>query len=76
MNTIERKMLNSKQVAEILGISVSYAYKIIDQLNTELTKAGYLTISGKVDSLYLHKRFFPREDHIYEDEKGATYATI
>lgn len=76
MTTNERKMLNSKQVAEILGISVSYAYKIIDQLNTELTKAGYLTISGKVDSLYLHKRFFPRADNIYEDEKGATYATI
>ena len=36
MNITERKMLNSKQVAEILGISVSYAYKVIDQLNKEL----------------------------------------
>jgi len=61
MNITERKMLNAKQVAELLDISVSYAYKVIDQLNKELSKAGYLTISGKVDSLYLYKRFFPEK---------------
>lgn len=76
MNITERKMLNSKQVAEILGISVSYAYKVIDQLNKELNQAGYLTISGKVDSLYLYKRFFPKADNIYEDGKGEVNATI
>ena len=61
-----RKMLNAKQVAELLGISVSYAYKVIEQLNREVSKAGYLTINGKVDSLYLIKRFFPNEEHILE----------
>ena len=76
MNITDRKMLNSKQVAEILGISVSYAYKVIDQLNKELNQAGYLTISGKVDSLYLYKRFFPNADNIYEDGKGEVNATI
>lgn len=39
----KRKMLNAKEVAEVLEISNSYAYKIIDQLNGELQKAGYLT---------------------------------
>lgn len=68
MDIIERKMLNAKQVAELLDISVSYAYKVIDQLNKELTKAGYLTISGKVDSLYLYKRFFPKEERIVQNE--------
>lgn len=58
------RMLSSAQVAEILGISVSYAYKIIDQLNRELEKAGYLTLRGKVDSLYLNKRFFPSKEQI------------
>lgn len=61
-----RKMLNAKQVAELLGISVSYAYRVIEQLNRELSKAGYLTINGKVDSLYLSKRFFPNEEQILE----------
>lgn len=59
-----RKMINAKEVSEMLGISSSYAYKIIDQLNRELQQAGYLTIHGKVDILYLHKRFFPAEDKI------------
>ena len=66
----KRKMLTAKQVAEILEISNSYAYKIIDQLNGELRKAGYLTIPGKVDSLYLEKRYFPNEEKIYIDKGG------
>ena len=59
-----RKLLNAKEVAEVLGISNSYAYKVIDKLNGELEKAGYLTISGKVDSLYLMTRYFPCEEKI------------
>ena len=59
-----RTMMNAQQVSEYLGVSVSYAYKIIDRLNQELEKAGFLTIHGKVDSLYLSKRFFPPEEKI------------
>lgn len=66
----KRKMLNAKEVAEVLEISNSYAYKIIDQLNRELQKAGYLTIPGKVDSLYLEKRYFPSEEKILIDRGG------
>lgn len=61
------RMLSAKQVSEILDISVSYAYKIIDQLNGELKKAGYLTLHGKVDSLYLNKRFFSVTEKIKTD---------
>ena len=61
------RMLSSTQVSEFLGVSVSYAYKIIDQLNRELEKAGYLTLRGKVDSIYLSKRFFPSEEQIQSE---------
>lgn len=71
-----RKMLNAKEVSELLDISNSYAYKVIDQLNRELEKAGYLTIHGKVDSLYLAKRYFPCEEKIRSDQKGDYYATV
>ena len=64
MNENTRSLMNAKQVSEYLGISSSYAYKIIDRLNQELEKAGFLTIHGKVDSLYLSKRFFPPEEKI------------
>lgn len=63
------RMLSAKQVAEILDISVSYAYKIIDQLNRELEKAGYLTLHGKVDALYLKKRFFPTTEKIQSENR-------
>lgn len=63
------RMLSAEQVAEILDISVSYAYKIIDQLNRELKKSGYLTLSGKVDSLYLNKRFFPTTEKIHSENR-------
>ena len=65
-----RRMLGAKEVSERLAISNSYAYKVIDQLNRELEKAGYLTIHGKVDSLYLEKRYFPCEGSIKSDQKG------
>lgn len=69
MNGSTGRMLSAKQVAEILDISVSYAYKIIDQLNRELEKSGYLTLHGKVDSLYLSKRFFPTTEKIQSENR-------
>lgn len=41
------------EVAEMLGISKSYAYKIVQKLNAELKGKGYLTIAGRVN-----KQFF------------------
>lgn len=40
------------EVAEELGVSKSYAYKIVHQLNDELKKMGYLTVSGRVSRQY------------------------
>lgn len=57
MNTEER-MIGASRVADILGISESYAYVVIRELNKELVDAGYLTLRGKVDCSYLYKRFF------------------
>ena len=34
------------EVAEELGVSVPYAYKLIRQMNEELAKTGCITISG------------------------------
>ena len=40
------------EVAEILGISKSYAYKIVQRLNEELKAKGFITISGRVNKQY------------------------
>ncbi len=40
------------EVAQELGISKSYAYKIVQKLNDELKSKGYITISGRVNKQY------------------------
>ena len=44
------------EVAEELGVSKSYAYKIVQKLNAELKEQGFLTISGRVNKQYFMER--------------------
>jgi predicted transcriptional regulator len=44
------------EVAAELGVSKSYAYKIVKQLNDELQKLGYLTVAGRVNTNYFRKK--------------------
>lgn len=46
-----------QEVADELGISKSYAYKIIQKLNKELDEKGVFTISGRVNRKYFMERF-------------------
>ncbi|MCD8002683.1 MAG: DNA-binding protein [Clostridia bacterium] len=48
--------MTAEEVANDLNISKSFAYKIIQQLNSELKEKGYLTISGRVNRQYLLER--------------------
>ena len=43
-------------VAAELGISKSYAYKIVQRLNEELKSMGYLTVSGRVSKKYFMEK--------------------
>lgn len=40
------------EVADMLGISKSYAYKIVRGLNSELKAKGFLVVSGRVNRRY------------------------
>lgn len=39
-------------VAQKLGVSESYAYKVIQKLNKELKDKGYITVAGRVSKQY------------------------
>lgn len=43
-------------VAAELGVSKSYAYKIVQKLNAELKSMGYLTVAGRVNKLYFMEK--------------------
>ena len=45
-----------EEVAEELGVSKSYAYKIVQKLNAELKSQGFLTISGRANKQYFLER--------------------
>jgi Mn-dependent DtxR family transcriptional regulator len=49
---VEKTYLKVDEVAELLGVSKSYAYKIVQKLNAELDAKGFLTISGRVNKKY------------------------
>ena len=46
-----------EDVAKELGISKSYAYKIVQKLNADLRAKGFLTISGRINRKYFLEKF-------------------
>ncbi len=53
-----RIYITASELAEMLGVSVGHAYKIIRKLNQELAEQGFLVIAGKVPRRYLEKRWY------------------
>lgn len=50
--------MGAEEVAEVLGVSKPYAYKLIRKLNEELERTGCMFIPGKINQAYLEERFF------------------
>lgn len=48
----KKDYINAQDLANLLGISVSRAYRVIRQLNDELKEKGYLVIAGRVPAKY------------------------
>ena len=48
----DNAFMRVEEVAQELGVSVSYAYRIIQRLNAEMREKGYLTISGRINRKY------------------------
>ena len=54
--TEKQSFMRVDEVAQELGVSKSYAYKIVQKLNEELKNKGFLTISGRVNKQYFMER--------------------
>lgn len=50
------RYLGATEVAELTGMSKSYAFKLIQRLNSELRNQGIITIPGKVETAYFDRR--------------------
>lgn len=64
---MDKYYYSAQEVADILGVSIGYAYNRIREMNIELEKNGYLTIAGKVPVAYLHKKIYGAEVKLGDD---------
>jgi Mn-dependent DtxR family transcriptional regulator len=51
-----KTFITVEEVAMELGVSKSYAYKIVRELNAEMQKLGYITVSGRVNTNFFRKK--------------------
>lgn len=51
-------LICASEVAKELGVSKPYAYKLLQQLNSELKEKGYITIAGKVSRQYFIEKVY------------------
>ena len=53
--------MRAAEVAEVLGVSETYAYKLIKKLNEELKEKGYLVIDGRINREYFAEKVYSKE---------------
>jgi len=58
MENMMKMYVTADEVAELLGVSRGYAYKVIRGLNDELEAKGFRVISGKVPVKYFQEKFY------------------
>lgn len=67
-----RIFMSVEEVAEELGVSVSYAYKLMREMNSELKKTGYYTIQGRIDRKFFHEKFYGTSQQVERGEHNAS----
>ena len=64
---MQNRFMRVEEVAAELGVSVSYAYKVIRRLNDELKEKGFVTIAGRINRQYFNERVFGTEKEEFEN---------
>ena len=52
------QFISAEEVQQVLGVSRSKAYQIVQALNRELKASGYITIAGKCPVQYFKQKFY------------------
>ena len=64
---MEKMFLRVSDVGEILGVSESYAYKLIRKLNKEMQDLGFQTIQGRIDTKFFYEHFYQTQNYERRD---------
>ena len=49
---MENLFIRADEVMQMLGVSKSYAYRVIREMNSELKSQGYYIVAGRVSKKY------------------------
>lgn len=55
---MNKQTYGAKDLAALLGVSESMAYRYIQQMNAELAQKGFITCRGKIPKAYVETRFY------------------
>lgn len=64
----DKIFMRVEEVAEEMGVSVPYAYKLIRRLNKELKEKGCITITGRIDRKFFHEKFYSTKSNDERNE--------
>ena len=53
------------EVAQDLGVSKPFAYKLVRQMNEELEAKGFMTIAGRVSRKYYEEKFYGMKNVVH-----------
>ncbi|MEH2931219.1 ICEBs1 excisionase [Candidatus Ventrimonas sp. KK005] len=54
----EKLYYSAADIATMLGISMGKSYKILREMNGELSSKGFLTIAGKIPVAYFKEKWY------------------
>lgn len=58
MQVITDLFIKATEIAEVMGKSKSYGYKIVCELNKRLSQKGYMIVEGQTNRQYFYERFY------------------
>ena len=64
----DKIFMRVEEVAEEMGVSIPYAYKLIRRLNKELQEKGCITIAGRIDRKFFHEKFYSTKSNDERNE--------
>ena len=64
---MEKMFLRVSDVEEILGVSESYAYKLMRKLNKDMQDMGFQTIQGRIDTKFFYEHFYQTKNYERRD---------
>ncbi len=68
---MDNRFMRAEEVADVLGISVSFAYKIVRKLNAELKEKGFITVAGKISRQYFNERLYGMKEKGVSGDAGV-----